>query len=205
MDSPVSLSFKESIRTALDKRLGTLLETPSNAVKTTCLDPRHSRDMKDFLGDDLWNECWEAIIEDGVCLYPQEEQDQARDDAKHYLARVQAMLAHSNLKPEDDASSILTFWRSLNKDGPSFFKGAVRCVMCIPGGAGLAESTFSHTTRDVTKTRNLLGDDTLEQLTVIQSYLINDDSYSFDNFFSQIKARVQRAMDEADETKRAPK
>jgi hypothetical protein len=108
------------------------------------------------------------------------------------LSSVQEDLAKSTLTvADDDALSILSWWRDCKQDGVEVFKNAVRVIMCIPAGSSLSEFTFSHTTRDVTKLRNRLGDDTLEMLTVVQSFLIHGDKeFDFEGFFEKIQDLV---------------
>jgi hypothetical protein len=119
------------------------------------------------------------------------------------LSTVQASLAESTMNRDDDAASVLKWWAEYNQDGVHVFKCAVRCVMCIPAGSSLSETTFSHTTRDVTKLRNKLGDDTLEMLTVIQSFLIHGGDFNFEDFFAPIQALVDQFQKEQDEKDRA--
>jgi len=126
----------------------------------------------------------------------EEEKNQAiaRALAQAMLNPVQEALAQSNLTRDDDSTAVLTWWRNYKQDGVSLFKNAVRCVMSIPAGSSLSETSVSHTTRDVTKLRNSLGDTTLEMLTVIQSFLIHGGNFDFDKFFEHIQMLVDQAQ-----------
>lgn len=98
-DDNVARDFKTAVSTALEARLGYLIERPSNALKAALLDYRYYSEVKRQVSQELLNECWDAILADGLNLVPLEkhlQKDSANWQSANWRKRLRRQ--ESNLR-----------------------------------------------------------------------------------------------------------
>lgn len=117
MDGTAAINFKKSVSTALNMRLGHLLQRPSNALKAALLDYRYFTETKRIIDDDLYQECWEAIISDGLNLIPEEKRDFSYKFARLAVEELERNLEESGSHPEEEWIPVLKWWGEYEADG----------------------------------------------------------------------------------------
>jgi hypothetical protein len=210
----VARNFKTAVSTALQSRLGYLVERPSNALKAALLDYRYYCETTRLLShnQDLLHECWEAILSEGLNLVPTEKQVSAEKFGRLAMDELKDALEKAGEQPKAQWIPVLDWWRNYNGDGAQVLKNAARVILCVQAGSSASEMSFSDTGRDVTKLRNRLGDDTLEMLLVTQSFLKSETDYDFEIFFERIQKLVtptkkseEQGQNEAEDLEKAQK
>ncbi len=189
-DSPVMKKLKEDLLRSCKKRMSVfvLIEKTNgeisllpNAIKAGLLDARHSHEVQYKLSMDELDAARDAIIADTLLLYPDENLHDAIESAmKGAFKALMQRLAGAKTY----AGSVLNWWRNLKQkpDEADVFKHffrAARIFLSMPAGGAPSESVFSATTDMVTKKRNCLGDDTLEQMTIVRHF-VRSPRYKFD-------------------------
>jgi hypothetical protein len=179
-----------------------------NAIKAALLHPRHSHEVQGRFSIVQLSAVTEAIVADTLTMF--EKEAEAVRDAIESSMRTSFPALLSLLK--DGATtrrSALGWWQDLKTDAPrhgnifcNFFLSA-RIFLSMPAGGAPSECTFSATTDMVTKKRNRLGDDTLEQMTVVRHY-VRSPAYKFNAFSEKMRTHAAaRAEAEAGARARA--
>ena len=190
-DSSVVKSLKSDLLCSCRKRMlvfvaieaddtGDIALLP-NAIKAGLLDPRHSHEVQRRLSEKELHAVRDAIVADTVLLYRSEVLHKAIESAMEGAFEA---LMECLKKAETYHGSALAWWRELKSkhDEAVVFTHyflAARVFLSMPAGGAPSESVFSGTTDMVTKKRNCLGDDTLEQMTIVRHF-VRSPRYKFD-------------------------
>ena len=185
-DGSVTKEFKEAMFTSLTHRMsvfvtivrdddGDAIVIP-NAIKAAILDPRHSRETCARLSSQDLHDIRAIIIEDTVALFPENRQDLVAD----LMPRAWDLLLAQLDKAADlqlDGEGCLAWWRNFSIDDAKYgntyspWIRSARMYLAMPAGGAPSEIGFSSTGEMVTKKRNSLGDETLEQMTIVRHYV----------------------------------
>jgi len=206
-DSPVMKKLKEDLLRSCKKRMSVFVAIEKdekgvsfmpNAIKAGLLDPRHSHEVQRRLSADELAVARDAIITDTLLLY--------RDENLHDAIFSAMTGAFKTLMQRLDGAetyrgSALDWWRDLKKkpDEADVFKHffrAARIFLSMPAGSSPSECAFSATTDMVTKKRNCLGDDTLEQMLIVRHF-VRSPRYKFDVLAKKMETDAQKVMEHA--------
>lgn len=186
--------FKQAVHNAVEERLGFFLSRPTNALKAGLLDPRFASFLEKLISPSLFDEAWQAIANDVLEIYDEAERELESQIWNAQVASVQNSLRNSDLTSEDPPEKALKWWKSLGIARCEVFKLAARLFLCIPAGSARSEQGFSQTSLDVTRLRTRMGDLTLEQLVVIQSFVKSNTEIPFDEFFERLLGIVNHTQ-----------
>ncbi len=130
---------------------------------------------------------WRAICEDAVALA--DSSDEGRTEMFDLLNGMRGMLERNMTawmqKTSDDNQNVLEFWKT-QKDGLTSAFVAIACVyLAIPATTAPSERSFSSTTGVVTKKRNRIGDQLLENLTVSRDWIASK-CFSFEEILNEL-------------------
>jgi hypothetical protein len=202
-DSQVMKSLKEDLLRSYKKRMsvfvsieqdesGEVLLMP-NAIKAGLLDPRHSHEVQRRLSADELRAARDVIVTDTLLLYANESLHKAIESAMEgaFEALMERLAGAAVYR-----GSPLDWWRDLKnkQDEADVFKHffrAARIFLSMPAGGAPSESVFSATTDMVTKKRNCLGDDTLEQMTIVRHF-VRSPRYKFEVLAAKMAAHVEK-------------
>jgi hypothetical protein len=166
-----------------------------NAIKAALLHPRHSHEVqKHFSVSDLYA-VTEAIIADTLTMFEKEVEVVRTAIDSSMRTSFPALL--SLLKAASGTERpALKWWQELKAGAPrqgnifcNFFLSA-RIFLSMPAGGAPSECTFSATTDMVTKKRNRLGDDTLEQMTIVRHY-VRSGAYNFNALSKKVRDHLK--------------
>ena len=150
-----------------------------NPIKAGLLDPRHSHEVQGRLAADELQAAKGAIIADTLSLIRDEEM---HEPIRTAMEGSFGVLLKRMPKAPGFAGSALTWWRDLRKSDAamvlSHFFVSARIFLSMPAGGAPSECVFSSTTDMVTKKRNCLGDDSLEQMTIVRHF-VRSPRYNF--------------------------
>ena len=202
-DSGIIKKLKEDLMRSSKKRMSVFVaievdasdevSVMPNAVKAGLLDPRHSHEVQDRLTKKELVAVKDAIIADTLHLWTKEALHGAIEAA---MQGAFESLMEKLKEASSYGGSPLTWWCHLKNCGEEadvfkpFFRSA-RVFLSMPAGGAPPESVFSATTDMVTKKRNCLGDDTLEQMTIVRHYL-RSPQYKFDDLAKKMAADVAK-------------
>ncbi len=111
------------------------------------------------------------------------------------LPVLQKELLNSGLKTTDATEDALIFWKNYNKVGANLFVPSARMLLSIPAGAAFSEAAFSQTSRNVSKFRTRLSDESLQMMTVCESFLSLEDEFLFDKFYEKLWTVVEKLVE----------
>jgi hypothetical protein len=190
-DSPVMENLKADLLVSWEKRMSVFVEIQTdgdgdvtvmpNAIKAGILDPRHSLEVQKWLSPSELVAVRDGIISDTLLLCQNENLHVA---IKSAMKGVFDVLLERLRDAARYAGPCLSWWRDLKSKSTDdaavfnhFFRVA-RIFLSMPAGGTPSESVFSSTTDMVTKKRNALGDDTLEQMTIVRHF-VRSPQYNF--------------------------
>jgi hypothetical protein len=178
--SPEVKEFGEALLTCLSRRCDKYINSPCNNMKAAVLDPSQSRFLPDYgVTADVIEKSWEAIVSEGLDEFRamQKEEDVEDElDMNDALVRAQVTaLRNFLLRSKIAADSIdpLQFYRDNVSHCREYAPLACRVasnLLGIPAGESHSERVFSWAGGFVTKLRNRLGDQTLQELVVLYDF-----------------------------------
>lgn len=198
-DSGVMRNLKADLLRSCQKRMSVFVAIVAddsghvvllpNAIKAGLLDPRHSHEVQSRLSEKELNAARDAIIADTVLLYRNEALHKAIESAMEgaFEALMECLKQAVAYR-----GTALGWWRDLKSKQDEavvfthYFLSA-RIFLSMPAGSAPSECAFSSTTDMVTKKRNCLGDDTLEQMTVVRHF-VHSPRYKFDVLAKKMEA-----------------
>ena len=208
-DSSIMKSLKADLLHSWDRRMSVFVKIETdddgevsvlpNAIKAGILDARHSNEVQKRLSKDELVYVRDAIIDDTLTMCQKQSLHKPVRSAMEgswegLLSLLSGATAYEG--------TCLAWWRELKNSGEEaasvyvhFFR-SVRIFLSMPAGSSPSECVFSSTTDMVTKKRNSLGDDTLEQMTIVRHFL-RSDRYQFRTMYNKMEglAKKQMAMD----------
>ena len=172
------------------------LEIVPNSIMACLLDPRHTKTLYKYYGEERLAVVVDGIIEETVVMF--QHQDIVRVHMKGAAQVILKALQESELTDESGPEEALAWWRNfMEDDTDSLFKHwgeGAKMFLAMPAGGAPSEIQFSTTGRFVTKLRNRLGDRMLEMCLIIKALA---DSTMYD--FGVLMEAVQAAMDEQED------
>jgi hypothetical protein len=170
-----------------------------NAIKAAVMDPQYSRETCSRLGDRDLIDIRDAIIGDTIVLFSDDVQDVIGSQMPLGWASLLVALdkgADGNM----DGEGCLAWWHKLSKNDAkkgnihSNWVRSARMYLAMPAGGAPSEVGFSSTGEMVTKKRNLLGDKTLEQMTIIRHYVCQP-GFDFNNLVELMGENATAVLD----------
>jgi hypothetical protein len=214
-DSPVMKNLKADLLVSWEKRMSVFVEIHTdgdgdvtvmpNAIKAGILDLRHSLEVQKRLSPSELVAVRDGIISDTLLLCQNENLHVAIESA---MKGVFDVLLERLRDAAKYAGPCLSWWRDLKSKSTDdaavfnhFFRAA-RIFLSMPAGGAPSESVFSSTMDMVTKKRNALGDDTLEQMTIVRHF-VRSPRYNFANIVTKMAEDAKRQKREAGKRARA--
>lgn len=204
----LAFDFKNACAISVRRRLHKYVEVKiqndeivvPNAIKAAVLDPRYSDFAQQKLGMKLKDVC-DAVVADSLHLFPKESPldliQQNMDLAfPNLLQKLRTAKEHAEITEDQ----VLPWWRSIFADDAQKgsllqnFKHSVRLFLSMPAGGAPSEVAFSDTTGTVTKKRNQIGHQTLEQVTIVRHF-IKSDKFNFEKVMEYVKDHVEKAQE----------
>ncbi len=171
--------FGEALLQCLSNRCDKYISFPGNTLKAACLDPSQSRFLEEYgVSKEVIDKSWEGIVKEGfdefVAIQKAASEDEVELDDAIARAQVYALKAFlSKAKVTADSEDPLQFYRDNVTNCRTYAPLACRVatnLLAIPAGESHAERVFSWAGGFVTKLRNRLGDETLQELVVMHDF-----------------------------------
>lgn len=164
-----------------------------NAIKAALLDPRHSHEVQQRLNMPELCAARDGVVADTLLLYQNENLHNAIEQS---MVGVFDTLMGCLRSARGYQGSALKWWRELKAKPDeamvySHYFLSARIFLSMPAGSSPSECVFSSTTDMVTKKRNCLGDDTLEQMTIVRHY-VRSPWYKFDVLAKKMEAEAEK-------------
>lgn len=198
-------AFLEVVKVRLSKYVLVQLEGGGdahaipNAIKAALLDPRYSSFVQEKLGPDETKAACDAIVADTLHLFPEEAPlnaiQQQMDMA--FPSLLKKLASAGEVKPEE----VSKWWQATLEDDAKVgslwqnFGRSARMFLSMPAGGAPSEVAFSDTTATVTKKRNLIGDRTLEQVTVLRRYIMSQ-KFDMDALIDKIRVQATTILED---------
>lgn len=173
-------AFGSALLDCLSQRCDKYIGSPGNTMKAAALDPSQSRFLHDFgVSKDVIEQSWEAIVKEALdefnALQGMDLED-LEDDTGYKVARGQVDTLRaflSRAKTPSDSEDPLQFYRENVSGCTTYAPLACRVatnLLAIPAGESHSERVFSWAGGFVTKLRNRLSDETLQELVFLYDF-----------------------------------
>lgn len=173
--------FGQALLDCLSRRCNKYVEVAGNTMKAAVLDPSQSRFLVQFgVSAEVIAESWEGVVKEAQDefdleqkLVMEEEEELFSDGAivKGQVDALKTLLLRTKI-PFDDADP-LKFYRQNSLNCLTYAPLACRVaanLLGIPAGESHSERVFSWAGGFVTKLRNRLSDETLQELVVMYDF-----------------------------------
>jgi hypothetical protein len=167
-----------------------------NAIKAAILDPRFSSFVQDSLDADKIQSVRDSIIADTVTVMPNLDPDSVPMVEKVMEITFPQLLSALKGANIQDAADVLPWWKNFFSNDAkkhtlcAHFSWSVRIYLSMPAGEAPSEQVLSMATDIVTKKRNRLADQTIEQLLIVSHYT-KSPLYNFDELMAKIKEETK--------------
>jgi hypothetical protein len=171
--------FGEALLRCLANRCDKYVSFPGNTLKAACLDPSQSRFLEEYgVSKEVIAKSWEGIVKEGfdefLAIQKAMSGDEDEFDDAIVRAQVNALKTFlSKAKVPADSEDPLQFYRDNVSNCRTYAPIACRVatnLLAIPAGESHSERVFSWAGGFVTKLRNRLGDETLQELVVMHDF-----------------------------------
>jgi hypothetical protein len=171
--------FGDALLKCLAWRCEKYVNGPSNTMKAALLDPSQSRFLHSYgVAQEVIEESWNAIVREGMDEYNavQKAGGHEFDDSDGVIVRGQVSALRNFLKKATvpaDSDDPLQFYRDNIYHCVTFAPLACRVatnMLAIPAGEAHSERVWSWAGGFVTKLRNRLADDTLQELVILYDF-----------------------------------
>ena len=190
-DSSHVAELKEGFTTCLSRL--PYLTAVSNYLKAACLDTRYAGKLVSEYNvpQTAVDEAWNCIIEESLPLFPTHER--YAEQIKSNLQMIRHAL-ESSTEPDP-----LKFWRSQENGGVQHddflavvvlqMRRVAAMYLSFPSGESFSETSFSYTGRVVSKGRETLEDENLENMLLVRAYT-QQPYYSFDRVIGLLEKMI---------------
>ncbi len=174
--------FGIALLDCLSRRCNKYIDSSGNTMKAAVLDPSQSRFLHDFgVSKEVIEQSWEAIVKEALDEFAAVQQIDLADlqdgmDNSDAIARGQVAALRTLLKVAKtpaDSDDPLQFYRDNVSHCITYAPLACRVatnLLAIPAGESHSERVFSWAGGFVTKLRNRLSDETLQELVLLYDF-----------------------------------
>lgn len=205
-DPQAVVELKNALQHALEERMAKYVtvvcrggdgsnDLVPNAIKAAILDPRFSAFIQGKLDPDQIMAVRESIIADTLTVIPRVASPELAESVmQSAFAYVLQKLQSADVAESGD---VLPWWKDFFAEDASAgllcanFSWSVRMYLSMPAGEAPSEQVLSVATDIVTKKRNRLSDQTIEQLLIVHHF-VKSDWYNFETLVAQIKDKTKK-------------
>jgi hypothetical protein len=161
--------FSVELAASVELRAGRYLQTVTNYLKASLVDPSQCNLVSLFVSEDIINEAWHDIKGEIIAQLAFQNDDMEEEltanAAEYQLTLLRRALKASNISA--DSEDPLQFYRDLHVSSIDAALIVVRHLLCIPAGESHCERCFSWADGFITKLRNRTGNQALEMQLIL--------------------------------------